>query len=223
MNRIAILLSAALLASAAVAQAGAPSPAAREGELVARRTCAYCHLTPDDQAPPPLIGQKTPSLRQIANDPKATAQSLRRFITTTHWDEATLPMTMPDPRLLDQEYGEVVAYVLSLRTAPGAAPPPAPVARDLRLEAGEELALRRCAFCHVVTSDPRYRPSLQKPIISFAAIADDPKTTAQSLRGFIATTHWDQRTLPMTMPNQELSPAETRDVIGYILSLRKKG
>jgi mono/diheme cytochrome c family protein len=226
MNRIAVFISAAAAALwiAVPAQSAPPNRAAREGERVARTACAYCHLVADDQAAPPLLNQPTPSFRQIADNPAATARSLRRFITTTHWDEHTLPMTMPETTLLDEEYGQVIAYILSLRTrTPAPAAAPNPTARDRRVEAGEALALRQCAICHVVTSDPSYRPTLLRPTPSFAAIADDPNTTAQSLRRFIAATHWDAKAIPMTMPAQLLSPEETRNVIDYILSLRKKG
>ena len=224
MRRILLILAG--LAATASTFAAVASPAngltAKEGELVARRTCSYCHVVADDQTTPPMLRQPTPSFRQIANDPQTTAESLKKFITTTHWDLRTLPMTMPNPMLLNDEYDQVVAYVLSLRTLPVAtAPSPRPTARDRRVEAGEELALRQCSFCHVVTTDPRYRPTLGQPIPSFQAIADDPKTSARFLRRFISATHWDEHSLPMTMPGQMLNTDEIRNVSSYILSLRK--
>jgi mono/diheme cytochrome c family protein len=226
MNRIAVFISvaAAFLSTAVLAQSAPPNRAAQEGERVARTTCAFCHVVADDQAVPPLLNQPTPSFREIADKPDSTARSLRRFITTTHWDDHTLPMTMPDVQLLDEEYGQVVAYILSLRTRTAPmAPEPKPTAQGRRLEAGTELALRQCSLCHVVTTDPRYRPSLVQPTPSFEAIANDPKTSAQSLRRFISTTHWDIKTIPMTMPDQMLSSEDIQSVINYILSLRKKG
>jgi hypothetical protein len=41
---------------------------------------------------------------------------LRHFVVTTHWDEKTLPLTMPNPELMDPQIADVVAYILSLRT-----------------------------------------------------------------------------------------------------------
>lgn len=224
MNRVAkyLLAAAAILTTSVVAQPRPQGQGAYEGELVARRTCAFCHVVADDQTTPPLLKQATPSFREIANDPRTTAQSLRRFITTTHWDASRLPMTMPDPMLLDEEYNLVIAYVLSLRTVKTGAPEPSPpTVQGRRIEAGEELALRQCSYCHVVTSDPRYRPTLSQRIPSFEAIANDPGTTAQGLRRFITSTHWDEHSLPMAMPDQMLGPEEVRNVSSYILSLRK--
>jgi hypothetical protein len=44
-------------------------------------------------------------------------------------------------------------------------------------------------------------------------VADDPAVTALALRSFLQTPHFD-------MPNIMLSPAETDDIISYILTLR---
>lgn len=224
MNRTGLALAslAVVLSTVAAAKPASNGPTAKEGELVARRTCSYCHVVADDQTAPPMLRQHTPSFRQIANESQTTGGSLKKFITTTHWDLRTLPMTMPNPMLLNNEYDQVVAYFLSLRTAPvAAAPLPRPTARNRRVEAGEELALRQCSFCHVVTSDPRYRPTLGQTIPSFQSIAEDSKNTTQSLRRFISTTHWDVHTMPMTMPGQMLKSDEIRNVSSYILSLRK--
>jgi hypothetical protein len=40
---------------------------------------------------------------------------LRKFITTTHWDERTIPITMPDPMLAGDQIPDVISYILSLR------------------------------------------------------------------------------------------------------------
>jgi cytochrome c1 len=45
----------------------------------------------------------------------STRASLRHFVTTTHWDEKSLPLTMPNPSLTDSQIADVVSYILSLR------------------------------------------------------------------------------------------------------------
>lgn len=196
-----------------------------EGRDVARTVCVTCHAIAPGQ-PAAFVFKPPPrSFQDIADDPATSAKSLRRFITTTHWDLQTIPATMPDLQLMDQDYKAVVAYILSLRSPALPQPPrqplhPGPLSQ--RMDAGEELALRQCSFCHVVSSDTRYRPSLIHPAPGFQEIADEPGATAESLRRFITTTHWDEKTIPMTMPDQMLSGEETNEVIAYMLSLRKR-
>ncbi len=211
---------------AAFAEHAGASPAARQGQAIAETICSNCHSVAPDQPATLEVSPAPPSFAEIADDPKTTAQSLRRFIATTHWDARTLPMTMPNPMLLDQDSAQVAAYILSLRSPAAAAAAAAraklaPRPGASRIEAGEEIALRQCSLCHVVTSDPRYRPSLTQPTPSFAEIANAPGTTARSLRRFIGATHWDETTIPMTMPDQMLAGKETDDVVAYVLSLRK--
>lgn len=226
MNRFVIVALAGILAAwsvMAIAQHEPQRSLAGKGEEIARTVCANCHSIAPGQ-PATLVLQSPPrSFQDIANDPHTSAQSLSRFITTTHWDMQALPATMPDLMLIDEERDEVVAFILSLRN-PALPPPPAPVratTQDQRIDAGEELALRQCSFCHVVSSDTRYRPLLTHPAPSFQQIADDPNNTASSLRRYITSTHWDEGTTPMTMPNQMLGSEETTDVVSYVLSLRK--
>ena len=225
MGRSVWAVLAVLAASFSVAATVRPhttrTAAVREGEHVALYACAYCHVVPANLPAQPILNQPTRSFQDMADDPRTTAKSLRRYITTAHWDVYTLPMTMPDPMLLDQQYDDVVAYILSLRGHPQM-PPPLGAESTVSESggAGEELALRRCSICHVVIADPRYRPALNPPAPSFQTIAADPHTTADSLRRFIATTHWDERTIPMTMPAQDLRPDEIDAVVSYVLSKR---
>jgi mono/diheme cytochrome c family protein len=85
---------------------------------------------------------------------------------------------------------------------------------------GEHIARIICSACHVVAPDQEYPPLLDTPGPSFSDIANRPGTTQRSLRHFITTTHWDEQTLPMTMPNPMLPPEDTRAVASYIVSLR---
>lgn len=90
-----------------------------------------------------------------------------------------------------------------------------PVAR------GEQLARQQCSACHVVASDQELPPLRRLPTPSFYDIANRPKTSEKSLEHFIGTTHWDMKTVPMTMPDQMLTKDEKVAVSRYILSLRK--
>ncbi len=63
-----------------------------------------------------------------------------------------------------------------------------------------------------------YPPLLEQPTPTFPSIANRPDISEKKLRLFISTTHWDSKTIPLTMPNPELSRTDTAAVIRYILS-----
>jgi mono/diheme cytochrome c family protein len=102
------------------APAGAAEPpdgaVIARGEHIARIVCSACHVVAKDQEYPPILDQPGPSFYQVANRPDTTAKSLRHFITTTHWDLKTLPMTMPSPMLTPEDTRAVARYIMSLRT-----------------------------------------------------------------------------------------------------------
>jgi len=79
------------------------------------------------------------------------------------------------------------------------------------VEEGHELARNVCTECHLVeraqTDDVSY------PATAFQDIADNPAHTELSLRVFLNTPHKE-------MPNFVLTPAQSDNVIAYILSLR---
>jgi len=85
---------------------------------------------------------------------------------------------------------------------------------------GEDVARNVCAACHLVASD-QPPPLLSHVATSFSEIANRPGVSEQSLRKFILTTHWDGKTVPVTMPNPMLTPEQARAVARYILSKRK--
>lgn len=89
-----------------------------------------------------------------------------------------------------------------------------------QLRRGEQIAQERCSACHVVAEKQEFPVLLKQPTPSFKSIANRPATSEKSLRQFVATTHWDLNTVPITMPNPELSAAEGAAVIRYILSLK---
>ena len=85
------------------------------GEHLAQLLCGACHLVAQDQEFPPYLKQSTPSFFEIAARPQTTAGSLRRFLTSTHWDEKTIPMRMPNPLLTEEETRVLSHYILCLR------------------------------------------------------------------------------------------------------------
>ena len=91
------------------------SASAALGDHIARTICSACHVVASDQDFPPLLIQPAPPFAEIANRADTSEASLRHFITSTHWDERTLPMTMPNPQLTDNQIRAVSRYILSLR------------------------------------------------------------------------------------------------------------
>ena len=77
---------------------------------------------------------------------------------------------------------------------------------------GQRIAREICAECHTV--DPGDFEEFDV-VPSFARIAADPAVTEISLRIFLRTPHW-------SMPNIMLTPAETTEIVDYILSLKGK-
>jgi mono/diheme cytochrome c family protein len=88
-------------------------------------------------------------------------------------------------------------------------PAPAQPAGDARR--GRELAVRLCTNCHVVdsaASGPR-----RADVPAFPAIAKRPGVTPERLAGAIIIPH-------PAMPGVQLTTAEIRDIVAYILSLQ---
>ncbi len=90
---------------------------------------------------------------------------------------------------------------------------------DPAVARGLDIASNVCSACHLVSADqpPRHLPA-EAP--SFRDIANRADTSEKSLRQFIATTHWDMKSMPLTMPNPMLTTGQIRDVSRYILTLR---
>lgn len=106
------------LALCFVAPARAADANLTEGRQLALEVCSVCHDVGAHQQIAPRLGQATPGFADIANRPDTSARSLRKFITTTHWDEHTIPITMPNPMLNDDQVTDVITYILSLRKQP---------------------------------------------------------------------------------------------------------
>lgn len=120
MNRLLVGLLSALLAtwSGTSVKAEDSSDAIAAGRQLALQVCSVCHVVAPNQEFAPGLEQQTPSFEAIANRPDMSVEFLRKFITTTHWDEKTIPMTMPNPMLSDEQITQVSSYILSLRKHP---------------------------------------------------------------------------------------------------------
>lgn len=91
--------------------------------------------------------------------------------------------------------------------APLAAGAQSPLASE-----GGRIAARWCAGCHAIT--PGAPPPAGDAVPPFAAVAARPATTEMSLRVFLGTPH-------VSMPDYQLSRAETDALVAYILSQRR--
>jgi cytochrome c len=76
---------------------------------------------------------------------------------------------------------------------------------------GQELASRLCSGCHIVS--PGSASTANADIPTFAAIAGRADSTPERLAGRIIIPH-------PPMPNTQLTIAEIRDIIAYIISLK---
>jgi mono/diheme cytochrome c family protein len=105
-----------LLMHVAQAQVVTPNAQLAHGAHIAQLVCATCHVVERDQQFPPILNKPAPSFFDIANRPGVSAESLQRFITHTHWNTETLPMSMPNPMLTPDQTRAVARYILSLRS-----------------------------------------------------------------------------------------------------------
>lgn len=109
-----ILLFSLCSAFPNVANAGL-DPLVTRGKQLARIACSQCHIVAPDQEFPPTINVSAPRFEEIANRRTTSERQLQRFISKTHWDGSTIPMTMPAPGLTQQETIAVARYIMSLR------------------------------------------------------------------------------------------------------------
>ena len=77
---------------------------------------------------------------------------------------------------------------------------------------GRLLARQVCAECHAVGRQRLRSPNSEAP--SFVAVASTPGMTEMALNVFFQTPH-------RAMPNLILTPDQKREIIAYILSLRR--
>jgi cytochrome c len=76
---------------------------------------------------------------------------------------------------------------------------------------GHRLADAWCKQCHAIDTGTA---GTANPAPDFAAIANQPSTTALSLKVFLKTSH-------RSMPNLVIAPDQAEDLVEYILSLKR--
>jgi hypothetical protein len=113
--RSALAVIVVLTTSTSVwSQEGSTSEDLRQGHQLTAMLCGTCHLAAPDQPYEPVFNPPAPSFESIAQRNDITAQSLQKFLRTTHrgLDD---PKGMPHPYLADYQVKQVIAYLLSLR------------------------------------------------------------------------------------------------------------
>lgn len=115
-------------------------------------------------------------------------------------------------RIIRQRGGVIVVSLMTACVGLGAASRAA--AQDLGdIAAGRQLVERWCGNCHVAGPDESRGSSTGAP--TFTAIAQMKTTTPLGLQAFLQTPH-------ARMPDLHLTRNEIDDIVGYVLSLRRK-
>jgi len=109
------------------------------------------------------------------------------------------------------------AFAVMLSVVTGSTALAAEQARSGNPRAGREFVGHNCDGCHVVAADQDLRPLIAGYAPSFAAIANRPETTAETLRAFLVRQHGYSN-----MPYPDLAPADLANVVAYIVSLRHR-
>jgi mono/diheme cytochrome c family protein len=76
--------------------------------------CWACHIVAKDQTQEPILTHPAPSFLTIAQRPDLTEGALKRLLAS-HDEKIGRNANMPNPRLVDYQIDEVVAYIMSLR------------------------------------------------------------------------------------------------------------
>jgi len=103
-----------------------------------------------------------------------------------------------------------IAFAIGSLVVPLGSSSAQPAPADARR--GYELSARLCTNCHAV--DRQTSNSMRADVPSFPTIANRPGANAEHLAGRIIIPH-------PAMPGVPLTIAEIRDIVAYIVSLRK--
>jgi mono/diheme cytochrome c family protein len=93
-----------------------------------------------------------------------------------------------------------------------------PNANDV--QQGHALAISLCGICHVAAPDQPYKPKM-KPSVPSCFDYSKKKFDAQSLTGFLVTTHRGLDN-PRGMPNLNLTDVQIKQIVAYFLSLQSQ-
>ena len=95
---------AGLMLVAASLGSGAFAADAAQGEKLARRWCAACHVVSEDHT---HASDNVPTFERIAKIPGFGAEQIARFLRDPH-------PKMPDMQLSNSESADLAAYIVSL-------------------------------------------------------------------------------------------------------------
>jgi mono/diheme cytochrome c family protein len=84
------------------------------GRSFAQRVCGACHVVTPQSKESPLLSPPGPSFAVLAQRPLLTEQALREFLTSNHGTMGPHE-AMPNPRLVDYQIDEIVAFMMSLK------------------------------------------------------------------------------------------------------------
>jgi mono/diheme cytochrome c family protein len=84
------------------------------GRTFAERVCGACHVVTQQRDELPVLAPPGPSFAVLAQRPALTEQSLREFLGSNHRNLGPAE-AMPNPRLVDYQINEIVAYFMSLK------------------------------------------------------------------------------------------------------------
>jgi mono/diheme cytochrome c family protein len=143
--RFAFLVISAFLAltTAQAQQASSAVDDVQKGRYLAGIICSICHVAGPDQSIEPILRPPAPSLETIAQRSTTSADTIRKFLTTTHRDISN-PAGMPNPELFDFQIRQVGAYLLSLREPSASAP-----ALSLRKPSAAQVGSCRTEIAHL--------------------------------------------------------------------------
>lgn len=106
LRRCIFFVAVGVALSISAAQAQVPvKPSAANGEMLARRWCASCHIVAKDQK---SGSSDVPTFASIGGQAQITPEGLALFLLTSH-------PRMPDMALSRREVADLVAYILTQR------------------------------------------------------------------------------------------------------------
>jgi cytochrome c1 len=113
-NLASVVIAIICLSLPVSTRAQQPSAANDQGREFALTLCSDCHVVTPGQTQRPIHVQGIPSFMAIANTKGITAESLRKFMRTTH-STIKEPGNMPTLEVTDYQLDQIVDYILSLR------------------------------------------------------------------------------------------------------------
>jgi mono/diheme cytochrome c family protein len=86
------------------------------GRDFAGRLCGVCHVVTQQRDELPVLSPPGPSFAVLAQRPQLTEARLREFLRSNHAGLGPHE-AMPNPRLVDYQIDEIVAFMMSLKAA----------------------------------------------------------------------------------------------------------